>query len=189
MLSLYLGKLLSFPSVYLVLIWAFTRHSDATGERFYHIAGPLVFGIVGFIIAISTMNTAARYISLYVYTIFPPLDLSLTMCSFLMAQSYSGFVVFYAWISNTIPRPPAKRAVALALINAFSQLGNIAGSYVWPTMWGPTYRHSYAICIATNGLSIVMCYIFRLHLLSLNKKLEEREREMGQTKKGFRYLA
>jgi len=47
-----------------------------------------------------------------------------------MAQAYAGFVVLYAWMSNSFPRPPSKRAVAIALINAFSQLGNVAGSYV-----------------------------------------------------------
>ena len=47
-----------------------------------------------------------------------------------MAQSYAGFVCFLTWTSNTLARPPSKRAVALAFINAFSQLGNIAGSWV-----------------------------------------------------------
>jgi hypothetical protein len=47
---------------------------------------------------------------------------------FLMAQSYAAFITFLAWVSNSIPRPPSKRAVALATINAFSQLGNVAGS-------------------------------------------------------------
>lgn len=42
-------------------------HSDKTGERFYHIVVPFGIGLVGFIIAISTMNTAARYVSLYVH--------------------------------------------------------------------------------------------------------------------------
>lgn len=42
------------------------RHSDMTGERFWHIAIPLFFGIIGFVIAVSTMNTAARYVSLCV---------------------------------------------------------------------------------------------------------------------------
>lgn len=57
---------------------------------------------------------------------FPRAD----VCSlrFLMAQSYAGFIIFLTWISNSIARPPSKRAVALAFINAFSQLGNIAGS-------------------------------------------------------------
>ena len=72
------------------------------------------------------MNTAARYISLYVSVAFPLFVL--TLVSFLMAQSYSGFIVFLAWISNSIPTPHSKRAVALAFINAFSQLGNISGS-------------------------------------------------------------
>jgi hypothetical protein len=47
-----------------------------------------------------------------------------------MAQSYAGFVCFLTWTSNTFARPPSKRAVALAFVNAFSQLGNIAGSWV-----------------------------------------------------------
>ncbi|KAL5507991.1 hypothetical protein ACEPAH_5609 [Sanghuangporus vaninii] len=168
-----ISLLLCAPPWVVATICAFivTRHSDATQERFWHIVCPLLVGIVGFVIAISTMNTAARYISL-----------------FLMASSYCGFIVFYAWISNSIPRPPAKRAVAIAFINAFSQLGNIAGSYIWPKSWGMTYRNSYAICIATSGLSIVMCFIFRLHLQRLNKQLDKEEEEKGQTVKGFRYL-
>jgi hypothetical protein len=49
-----------------------------------------------------------------------------------MTQSYAGFSIFYGWLSNTFPSPPAKRAVALALINSLSQLGNVFGSYVPP---------------------------------------------------------
>ncbi|GJE84982.1 MFS general substrate transporter [Phanerochaete sordida] len=160
------------PWVFATLVaFAVTRHSDAVGERFWHIACPLALGVVGCIIAMATMNTAARYIAL-----------------FLLAQSYAAFITFLAWISNSIPRPPSKRAVALALINAFSQLGNVAGSYVWPTGWGPSYRYSYAICIATNGLAIAMCYLFKRHLEGLNKKAEEREREQGAPQ-GFRYIS
>lgn len=40
-------------------------------------------------------------------------------------------MVMFAWISNSIPRPPSKRAVAIAFTNCFSQLGNVAGSYVY----------------------------------------------------------
>ncbi|KAF8741143.1 hypothetical protein AX14_005739 [Amanita brunnescens Koide BX004] len=131
--------------------WA--RHSDKTQERFWHMSLSYGLGIIGFIISIATTNIAARYVSM-----------------FLMAQSYAGFIVLYAWMSNTIARPASKRAVALALINGFSQLGNVAGSYVWPAMWGPTYRRSYAICIATSGLAIVMGWVFRSHLQMLNRR-------------------
>ncbi|KAF8076337.1 MFS general substrate transporter [Lyophyllum atratum] len=160
------------PFVFTVIVAAFlSSHSDKVGERFYHIAASFGMGILGFVIAVSTMNTAARYVSL-----------------FLMAQSYAGFIVLYAWMSNTFPRPPSKRAVALALINAFSQLGNIAGSYVWPKAWGPTYRNSYAICISTSGFSILLCWAFRRYLISLNKKLDKEEEERGVRVKGFRYM-
>ncbi|KAK0206439.1 sugar transporter [Desarmillaria ectypa] len=154
-----------------ILSFIISRHSDKTKERFYHIVIPFGFGIIGFIIAVSTMNIAARYVSL-----------------FLMAQSYAGFVVMYAWISNCFPRPPSKRAVALALTNAFSQLGNVAGSYVWPTMWGPTYNNSYYICIAVFAFTIIMNWIFRQYLIALNKKMDKDEEEKGVDAHGFRYL-
>ncbi|KAF8812395.1 sugar transporter [Phlegmacium glaucopus] len=160
------------PFVFAAIVaFVLSRHSDKTGERFYHIVGSLGVGMLGFVIAIATMNTAARYISL-----------------FLMAQSYAGFVVLYAWMNNSFPRPPSKRAVALALINAFSQLGNIAGSYVWPSQWGPTYRNSYGICIATGGVAIAMCWVFRMHLKRLNKKISQEEEEKGIKTAGFRYM-
>ena len=50
----------------MLTVGSLRRHSDKVGERFFHIAIPLFVGIIGFIIAVSTMNTAARYISLYV---------------------------------------------------------------------------------------------------------------------------
>lgn len=148
-------------------------------------------GLVGFIISMSTLNVAARYLAL-----------------FLQAGSYAGFIVFYSWISSSFPRPPAKRAVALALINAFSQLGNVAGSYVW-NLSDNGYRKSYGIVTAMFGITIVGFWGFRMILVNLNKKIEESEVEMdaghteGQTgdagfiesadeslrmRKGFRYL-
>jgi hypothetical protein len=76
------------------------------------------------------MRLAARYVALYVSYFSILFDGHLTVISFLMAQSYSGFICFWAWTSNIFVRPPSKRAVALAFINAFSQLGNLAGSCV-----------------------------------------------------------
>lgn len=76
------------------------------------------------------MRLAARYVALYVFLLVDGLTGQLTVISFLMAQSYSGFICFLAWTSNIFARSPPKRAVALAFINAFSQLGNFAGSWV-----------------------------------------------------------
>lgn len=67
-----------------------------------------------------------------------------------MAQSYTAFILFLTWISDTIALPSSKRAVSIAIINSFSQLGNIAGScapffffhcpgYVFTTQLADTY--------------------------------------------------
>ncbi|OCB84399.1 MFS general substrate transporter [Sanghuangporus baumii] len=165
--------LLAAPPWFMTAFAAFfnARHSDKVGERFFHIAIPLAIGIIGYIIAMSTMNIVARYISL-----------------FLMALTFSGYVVIMTWVSNSIPRPPAKRAVAVAFVSCFSQLGNIAGSYIFPSGWGPTYRKSYAICIATQTVAIAMFWVFSRHLRYLNGQLKRSECENGIQKKGFRYL-
>lgn len=156
--------------------------------QFWHIVGPICVGLVGFVISMSTLNTAGRYVAL-----------------FLQASSYAGFIVFYSWISSSFPRPPAKRAVAIALINAFSQLGNIAGSYVW-SLTANGYRNSYGIVTAMFGVTIFGCWVFRVALSRLNKKLQESEAaqlgagreddgdflesadEALRMRKGFRYL-
>ncbi|KAL1762690.1 major facilitator superfamily domain-containing protein [Schizophyllum commune] len=168
-----ISLLLCAPPFIFAAIMAFvvSRHSDKTQERTLHIALPYLLGIVGFIIAIATQNTAARYVSL-----------------FLMAQSYAGYVCALAWIPNTIPRPPSKRAVALALINAVTQLGNISGSYMFPDPWGPSYTNSYAICISNAGLGVLMTFGLRWHLQRENKRLEAEERERGDEVQGFRYV-
>ncbi|KAG6864543.1 hypothetical protein C0991_008859 [Blastosporella zonata] len=100
------------PAIFLtVASFFYARHSDRTKERFWHISIPFFVAIVGYIIGMVTDNVAARYVGL-----------------FLVGQAPAGYVVFLAWIPNSIPEPPAKRAVALALASAFAQLGAVAGS-------------------------------------------------------------
>lgn len=141
-------------------------HSDRTGEKFWHITGPTLVGIVGFIISMSTEKVAGRYVAL-----------------FLQASSYAGFIVFYSWISSSFPRPPAKRAVAIAMINAFSQLGNVAGSYVW-NLKDNGYRMSYGIVTAMFGVTIMGCFAFRLTLDKLNRKLSDGEMDVSWETRG-----
>ena len=60
------------------------------------------------------------------------------------------------------------------MINAFSQLGNVAGSYVWD-LKEDGYRKSYGIVLSMFGITIVGCFIFRMILIGLNKKLDAGE--------------
>ncbi|KAG2358965.1 MFS general substrate transporter [Suillus spraguei] len=146
------------------------RHSDATGDRFWHIAGPLLVGIAGFILAISTMNTTVRYISL-----------------FLMTQGPVAYVIALTWIMNTFSQAHSKRAAAIALINSIGTAGAIGSSYFWPFSWGPSYVKSYMICILTSIMSIAMFWVLRMHLSRCNEAAEAEEKSLGLPK-GLRHL-
>lgn len=97
--------------------------------------------------------------------------------SFLMEAIPGGFVVILAWVSNTIATPPAKKAVATGIVVAFSQVGSVAGSYIYPIRWGPQYTISFGITIAAAGITVLMCFILRLHLASENKKAQKAAKE------------
>ncbi|KAG0708668.1 major facilitator superfamily domain-containing protein [Suillus ampliporus] len=152
------------------------RYSDKNRKRYICIFSSNALAALGFIISMCTMNTAARYFSL-----------------FLMAQIAAGIMVIWGWISNTFAREPAKRAAALAMISALSQIGNIIGSFIWPHNWGPTYRYSFSVCFAALGVSTAMFGVMHLHLKHLNKQFEKNEQDAKDIKNiqnpiGFRYL-
>jgi hypothetical protein len=117
--------LLTTPPYVLAVITTLANawHADRTGERLLHVVLPLLVGIAAFIIAIASLNTAARYVSMML----------------MVPGVYTSFVVCLAWISNCIPRPPAKRAAALAFINAVSNCSSIWASYLYPQSDSPRY--------------------------------------------------
>lgn len=51
--------------------------------------------------------------------------------------AFSVFQIILSWVSSTIPRPKAKRAVAVALCTAVSNATNISTSYLYPESDGP----------------------------------------------------
>ncbi|KAH9834215.1 MFS general substrate transporter [Rhodofomes roseus] len=135
-------------------------HADRTGERFFHHCAPWWGVIVGYIIGVTTMTTAGRYIAM-----------------FLMACGYAGFALTAVWVSNAIPRPPAKRSAAIGLVNGFGNIGNLIGSFTWEAQWGPQYHQSMYIGIAAMGLATVLSLVIRFMLVAQNKQLAREEAE------------
>jgi len=130
--------LLTVPPYALGVITTFANawHADRTGERYLHITLPLIIGIASFILAAATTTTAPRYVAMML----------------MIPGVYTGYVVALAWISNTIPRPPAKRAAALAAINAVSNASSIYASYMYPTSAGPRYGRLLLFFMPCAGL-------------------------------------
>jgi len=97
-----------------------------------------------------------------------------------------------------LPRPPAKRAAALAFINAISNTSSIYASYMYPQpKSGPAdLTVPLSVDCATAALAIIMAVIMRIILGRLNKKLARGEHVEGAinavpgvgAERGFRFL-
>ena len=168
--------LLTAPPYVLAVITTYLNswHADRTGERFFHIVCPLFFAVFAYILAAATTKTGPRYLAMML----------------MVPGVYSGYVVALAWISNSLPRPPAKRAAALAFINAISNTSSIYASYMYESSMGKcdlglipealltqTQGPRYVIAMSVNCgmalLAILSAVTLRLILVRLNKKLDQ----------------
>lgn len=161
-------------------LWA--KHADHSGERFYHVTIPLVLSLVAFIISAASLNTGARYFS---------------MC-LMIPSLYCAFVVILTWISNCCPRPPAKRAAAIAIVNCLSNSTSIWNAYLYPSSDAPRYLVAFCCNSAFIVLSILFAVGLRIRLTLLNKRIErgtmDWQKELGKGNDGskispdFRFL-
>lgn len=153
-----ISLLLTAPPYVLAVIVTYLNatHADKTGERYFHVVAPMTVAIIAYIIAATTTHVVPRYFSMML----------------MVPSVYSAFVVSLAWISNTMPRPPAKRATALAFINAVSNCSSIYASYLYPNSAAPHYTTAMVVNCVTAFLAVVIATILRVILVRLNGKLE-----------------
>ncbi|CAN6674945.1 high-affinity nicotinic acid transporter [Trichomonascus vanleenenianus] len=146
-------------------------HSDITGERFWHIVVGPAIALAAFIIGIATTQTAARYV-----------------CMMLILQIYTSYSLMYAWIVNNIPRPPVKRAAAIALINIGANIPNIWVPYLY-SFGSPHFYAGFGVCIAFLVGCLTMLFVIRFYLNKLNQKLDRGEMVDGlDPATGFRFF-
>lgn len=126
--------LLTAPPYFLAVITTFANawHADRTGERYFHVTLPLYISIAAFILAAATTSTAPRYVAMML----------------MPSTVYAGYVVALAWMSNCLPRPPAKRAAALAVVNAVSNATSIYVSFMVSATSFRGFREMYMLTTA-----------------------------------------
>lgn len=168
--------------VAVVVTYFWAKNADRTGERTLHVIIPLICALVAFIIAVATLNTGARYFSMIL----------------MIPSLYCAFVVILTWISNCCPRPPAKRAISIAMVNCLSNSTSIWNAFLYPSSDGPRYVKAMSCNIAFLVLSILFVVMLRIRLMVLNKKIKSGtmnwQLELGKGNDGskispdFRYL-
>lgn len=162
-----------------VVCVAVSWSADRAGERYWHTVGPLAAALAGLVVACAATGIGARYVGAMI----------------MMPGIYTAFNMSMVWTANTIYRPPAKRAAAVALNNAISTLSGIYSSYLYPDDAGPRYVLAFSVNAGMALMAIVAATVLRFVLTRENRKLELREQEdgpegdrSGDVRPGFRYL-
>lgn len=86
----------------------------------------------------------------------------------------------YAWIANAIPRPPAKRAAALAFINSFGNAASIWTPFTYFTWSSPYYHPAMGVIVGLTAIAGICGIILRFILERDNKRLARLENESVQ---------
>ncbi|GAB7326848.1 hypothetical protein MBLNU13_g10779t1 [Cladosporium sp. NU13] len=115
--------LLTSPPYFLACIFSLLNswHSGKTLERSYHICVGAAISVVGQVLSTTTHNLGARYFAMFLQAM----------------GAFSIFQLILAWISSTIPRPKAKRGVAVAICTAVANATNISSAYLYPSSDAP----------------------------------------------------
>ncbi|KAL1874416.1 hypothetical protein VTK73DRAFT_293 [Phialemonium thermophilum] len=171
--------LTSPPYLFACIVCALVSwNADRTNERYWHTVGPLAASLIGFVVACAAEGIGPRYFGAII----------------MLPGIYTGFNMSMVWTANTIYRPAAKRAAAVAFNNAFSTLCSIYGSYLYPSNASPRFVLAFSVNAGMALMAILASTLLRFVLKRENKKLEQQEREAenaGQgavVGKGFRYL-
>lgn len=116
----------------------------------YKTKWPFICGlsVVGFVLFIAVMTSSNR-VAQYVLTIFA------------FGTIYGCSPLVKTWVSDVIPQPAAKRAVALALINAIGNASSIYSTWLWPSKDAPRYIPGFATTTSWLGLLAVCTVIFQ----------------------------
>ncbi|KAL4887641.1 major facilitator superfamily domain-containing protein [Aspergillus karnatakaensis] len=142
--------------------WIHSYLSDKTGHRFWFVFYPAPIAITGFVIFMSPISSfGVRYFSM-----------------FLMLFIYSMNTVISAWIASVMSRPPAKRAAAMGFVSMIANGCAVWTPFTYRERDSPHWRLALGIVVGLLTVSAVLSVVLRGVLVRINRRFDEREREM-----------
>ncbi|KAH8175177.1 major facilitator superfamily protein [Sarocladium implicatum] len=128
--------------VLIFVAWSSDRHI----ERRWHITSALVLGCVCSVVCAAVQTPIVRYV----------------MICFIASGIWSALPLILSWTSATITLPPEKRAIVLALVNAFGNFSSVYGSRIWPSHDSPAYHIGFGVTAAFLGCGAILAAILPL---------------------------
>ena len=109
-------------------------------------------------------STGGRYFSMFLMT----------------AGSYSPYNLCVSWLSSTLPRPKAKRASALAIVNLMGAgVAHFYTSYMFPDSQQPRYYAGGGVMSGACLVCALMALCIKWHLKKQNAQIKRAELEDG----------
>jgi MFS family permease len=130
--------------------------SGKHNERTWHITAGMGIALVGYIISCATLNTAARYISCFLFA----------------SGAYSVNSMILGWVSATLGSTPEKKSVSLSIVNVVANASYIYTAYLYPSTDEPRYLIGMASNAGFAVMTIAGTWVLRLWLVNTNKKLD-----------------
>jgi MFS family permease len=132
-------------AVALVAILFFCFSSDHFKERSFHLAGACSLAIVSFACLLGVLNNTGRYVLL----------------CFGVAGVYAACPLVSVYLSNSIPHPSEKRAIAQAVVNGLGNSASIYGSFLFPKNATDYNRMGFGVTMAFMCIAFVMAFVLR----------------------------
>jgi hypothetical protein len=105
-------------------------------------------------------NLGGRYFSMFLMT----------------AGSYSPYNLCVSWVSSTLPRPKAKRAASLAIINLMGAgVAHFYTSYMFPDSQEPRYYAGGSVMCAAALVCCLSAIWMKYRLKAENRRIEKAE--------------
>lgn len=111
-----------------------------------------------FITGLATIG-CALFIAVTTITNNPTAQYVLTIFAF--GTIYGCSPLVKTWVSDVIPQPAAKRAVAIALINSIGNASSIYSTWLWPKEHAPRYIPGFATTTSWLGVLAVCTVVFQ----------------------------
>ena len=134
--------------------------SDKLQNRFWFFVYPLPVCIIGCLVFMFTNSFGPRYFAL-----------------FLLNFAFASFGTIYSWNSNVIPRPPAKRTVALAFMNSVCNMASIWTPFTYTQSSAPHYHLAMGIVIGLLAVCAALAVVLRFMMQKMNRELDRLEDE------------
>ena len=79
---------------------------------------------------------------------------------FAFGTIYGCSPLIKTWVSDVIPQPAEKRAIAIALINSIGNASSIYSTWLWPKKDAPRYIPGFATTTTWLGVLCVLTIVF-----------------------------